>query len=266
MKYAFMSFSCPQLTLDQMLALAARYGYDGIEPRLDSKHGHGIEVAMGAEARREARRKVEDSGIELACLATSCQYADPRQARVQVEATLRCVDLAADVGASRVRVFGGAIPEGVSRERATDSLVNCLQQVAPYVQERGVQVCIETHDDWSHPAHLAEAMRRVSHPSIAINWDLMHPVRQGGLTMDQAFEIVRPRLGHVHFHDGLNRLDRLVMVPVGQGELDHRRAVQLLVGMGYDGYLSGEWINWEPYDVHLPRELAVMKGYERQPR
>ncbi len=264
MKYAFMSFSCPQLSLDEVLALAAKYGYDGIEPRLDAKHGHGIEVDASAEARREVRRKVEDSPVALACLATSCMYADPRGAKARVEETLRCVDLAADVGAPRLRVFGGKVPEGVGRERATDSLANCLQQVAPHAQERGVRVCIETHDDWSHPAHLAEVMRRVNHPAIAINWDLMHPVRQGGLTMDQAFEIVRPWLGHVHFHDGLKRLDKLVMVPVGHGELDHRRAVQLLLGMGYDGYLSGEWINWEPYEVHLPRELAVMKAYERE--
>jgi len=32
----------------------------------------------------------------------------------------------------------------------------------------------------------------------------------------------------------------------------------------YEGYLSGEWINWsDPYEAHLPRELATMKSYER---
>ena len=36
------------------------------------------------------------------------------------------------------------------------------------------------------------------------------------------------------------------------------------MGSDYQGYLSGEWIGWEPYDVHLPRELATMKGYERE--
>ena len=30
MKYAFMSFSCPALSLDEMLSLAKRLGYDGI--------------------------------------------------------------------------------------------------------------------------------------------------------------------------------------------------------------------------------------------
>ncbi len=39
-------------------------------------------------------------------------------------------------------------------------------------------------------------------------------------------------------------------------------AVQLLQAVPYTDYLSGEWINWEPWETHLPRELAVMEGYE----
>ncbi len=34
MKYAFMSFSCPELGLEEMLSLAGRYGYDAVEPRV----------------------------------------------------------------------------------------------------------------------------------------------------------------------------------------------------------------------------------------
>ena len=36
MKYSFMSFSCPQLTLGELLATAKRFGYEGVEPRIDS--------------------------------------------------------------------------------------------------------------------------------------------------------------------------------------------------------------------------------------
>jgi len=31
-----MSFSCPELTLDEMMTVAARFGYDGVELRLDA--------------------------------------------------------------------------------------------------------------------------------------------------------------------------------------------------------------------------------------
>jgi sugar phosphate isomerase/epimerase len=38
MKYAFMTFSTPDQPLDAVLAIAARYGYDGIELRAAQAH------------------------------------------------------------------------------------------------------------------------------------------------------------------------------------------------------------------------------------
>ena len=263
MKYAFMSFSCPELTLAELLALASKLGYDGIEPRLAAGHKHGIETTIGAEERRAIRAQVAAGDIALACLATSCKYADPATVAENVAETLRCIDLAGDLGCPRLRVFGGQLPAGVSREQGIELLAGALGQVAAQAQARGVTVCIETHDDWSHPAHLAEVMRRVNHPAIAINWDIMHPIRQGQISMDEAFAIVRPWIRHVHFHDGSASLDKLELLPIGTGDIDHGRAVQLLQEMAYPGYLSGEWIAWEPFETHLPRELAAMKAFEQ---
>lgn len=261
MKYAFMSFSAPELSMDELLGTARRYGYDGIEPRIDSGHAHGVEVDASPADRAEIRRKADESGVAICCVATSCKYADPATADREVEKTLRCIDLAADVGSPRIRVFGGQIPEGVTREQARGSLVRSLSSVAFRAEERGVTVCLETHDHWCDPADVAEVMRLLDDDSIAVNWDIMHPVRHGH-TMDEAFEALSPWIRHVHFHDGVTTDGKLNLAPIGTGEIDHRRAVELLRAAGYDGYLSGEWIRWEPYEIHLPRELAIIKGYE----
>ena len=52
MNYAFMSFSCPQATFAEMLALAAQYGYDGVEPRAagGSEPRGGVGSVGGAES------------------------------------------------------------------------------------------------------------------------------------------------------------------------------------------------------------------------
>jgi sugar phosphate isomerase/epimerase len=169
------------------------------------------------------------------------------------------------VGAPRVRVFGGVIPEGVSREQACDLLVNSLRSIAKEIAGLGVTVCVETHDDWCDPAHLAAVIRRVNHSAVAVNWDIMHPVRRGHKTVQEAFDTLKPWIRHVHFHDGITPEDgRLVFAPIGSGQVNHRTAVRLLKQDGYAGYLSGEWINWEPAAVHLPRELATMKQYEKE--
>lgn len=263
MNYSFMSFSCPEATLAQLLETAARFGYDGIEPRAGSGHAHGVELTADAAARARLRRQVADSGLRLACLAVSCRYADPATSAAQLEDTLRYLELAADIGAPRLRVFGGALPAGVSRAQAADLLVDALSRAAAKAMETGVTICIETHDHWCDPADLAAVLDRVGNPRVLFNWDIMHPVRVAGKTIDEAWAIVRGRVGHVHFHDGVTTAaGKLDLRPIGQGDIDHRRAVQLLEADGYAGFLSGEWINWaEPWETYLPRELATMRSY-----
>jgi len=259
MKYSFMSFSTPSLSFAEMLDAALRYGYDGIEPRLDAKHAHGVEVGATASERERLRRLAAERGVHIACLATSVKYADPADTGEMVRQTHERIDLAGDVGSPAIRVFGGKIPEDITREQAIDRLVRALREVADHAAQRRVTICLETHDDWCDPAHVAAVLERVNHPAIAANWDIMHPVKRGGATMESAFEALKPWIRHLHIHDGTDA----GLVPIGTGDIDHRRAVELLKTIDYAGFISGEWINWEPYDIHLPRELGAIKAYER---
>ncbi len=262
MKYAFMTFSCPTYDLDRTLALARQFGYQGIEPRIGSGHQHGIEVSASAEIRRVIRKKAEDAGIEICCLATSCKYADPTVYSQMVEQARMAIDLAADVGSTRIRVFGGPIPQEFTRLQAVDLLVGALSALAGYASPRNVCVCLETHDDWSDPAWVAQVMQRVDHPAVGVNWDLLHPVRRVRCSIDQAFTTLKPWIHHVHFHDGVASESNLEFRSIGRGDIDHRRAVHLLRSIRYEGFLSGEWINWESAEIHLPRELEALLQYE----
>jgi sugar phosphate isomerase/epimerase len=123
---------------------------------------------------------------------------------------------------------------------------------------------METHDAWCDPRHVAEVMERVDHPSIGVNWDIMHPVRNGYATVGESFDCLKGWISHVHFHDGVEVDGKLQLKPIGEGAIDHRVAVRSLAGSGYDGYLSGEWIKWEPWDRHLPREIGTMRSYEEE--
>ncbi|MCK5804432.1 MAG: TIM barrel protein, partial [Lentisphaeria bacterium] len=118
------------------------------------------------------------------------------------------------------------------------------------------------HDHWCLPEHLATVMERVNHPYIRINWDIMHPVRVEKVSMTHAFEVLESWISHCHFHDGVTTDGKLNMVPVGEGEIDHKTAVELLQAKGFGDYMSGEWINWQPWEEHLPREIAIMRSYE----
>ncbi len=263
MKYAFMSFSCPEASFAEMLDLAVKSGYDGVELRAQSKHGHGAELDADATVRSDIRKQAREAGIDICCVATSCRFADPDTAAGSVEDMLQAIDLAADIGAPCIRVFGGKLGEGLSRAAATDLLAESLRSGAEKASSRGVTVCMETHDEWTNPQHVAAVIKAVDHPNIAVNWDIMHPVLFSGWDMAAAFEALRPWIRHVHFHDGPIS-DSSKLKPIGTGDIDHHTAVRLLKALPYEGFLSGEWINWEddPAEIYLPRELATMKTYE----
>jgi sugar phosphate isomerase/epimerase len=250
------------LTLGELLATAKRFGYDGVEPRIDSQHKHGVETTASAAQRREIKKQAAADGVAFACIATSCVFANPEITKQNVDYAFKCIDLAADVGAGRIRVFGGALAEDQKREDAVRIVADALRALAEHAQGRGVTVCMETHDSWCLPEDVAAVMQGVNHPAIAVNWDIMHPVRVCKVSMDQAFETLKPWIRHLHIHDGA--LGSTQLMPIGNGVIDHKRAIELLLAIPYEGYLSGEWINWsDPYEAHLPRELATMKNYER---
>ena len=121
----------------------------------------------------------------------------------------------------------------------------------------------ELLDDAAQTAQIwGEAKTRGREDGNAVNWDIMHPVRVADWNMDAAYEILKPWIKHVHFHDGVKDDDDNSLRPIGQGIIDHRAAVQCLQKGDYAGFLSGEWIGWTPWQEHLPAELVTMKGYE----
>ncbi|HHY25044.1 MAG TPA: sugar phosphate isomerase/epimerase [Clostridiaceae bacterium] len=263
MKYSFMSFSGPELDLDKSFKIAKLYGYDGFEPRIEEGHMHGIETNSSKTVLREARLKSEDSGIKICCIATSCSYANPSNTEENIELTKRSIDLAAEVNSPAIRVFGGNIPEGISREKGFDLIVDALTKLSDYALHRGITICVETHDSWCEPQAVADVMKSVNHSAIAVNWDIMHPVLRVSCTITDSFKILKPWIKHVHVHDGLITDRGLEFKPIGEGKVDHKTAIRLLKDSGYNGFISGEWIDWEPYNIHLPRELKTMKSFEQ---
>ncbi|WP_167859579.1 sugar phosphate isomerase/epimerase family protein [Paenibacillus cymbidii] len=265
LKYAFMSFSSPELSLPDMLAAARSFGYAGIEPRVNVGHRHGIEYAANSAERRTFRQAAETSGIRICCLATGCKFADPAKAADNVSETIRAITLAADIGCPRIRVFGGDLPPGVTHDETMPLIVDSLAACASEAEACGVTICLETHDAWSDPRLAAQVAAAVNHPAVGINWDIAHPVRYAGVSVEDSFHIVRPWLRHVHVHDGIHHPDtnQLEFKAMGQGTFDHLTLIRLLQAASYDGYVSGEWIGFEPFDVHLPREIEVLREYEQ---
>ena len=61
------------LSLDDLIRVSEKYGYDGIEFRA-GVGPHGVELTATAAQRAEIRRKMAASRVAIAGLGTSCRF------------------------------------------------------------------------------------------------------------------------------------------------------------------------------------------------
>jgi len=231
-----MTFACPDLPFDKVLELARRHDYDGIEFRCDAGHGHGVEVQASKQIRREFRRKLAEAGIQVSCLATSLRFVTEEA----VEDAPSRIELAADIGARGVRVFCGPLPEGMTMEDAIRVVAANLDRVADLAADAGVRLWLETHDSMSLGVHAGAVVERLDHPSVAINWDNMHPYRNGE-PLETTWDAIAPYVEHTHFHDAVARPGTPVITPFYEGGLPVDRMYAHLMEANYEGFFSGEW-------------------------
>jgi len=263
MKFAFMTFSCRDSGFDEVLDIAKTYGYDGIELRTGGDHKHGVEPGADKAILQEAKRKAAEKGIAICAVATPCKLALSEDWQETMQIAKDSIKLAEEIGAPVIRVFGGKLDGEHQREETFERLVISLKELAKPAADAGITVCLETHDSWSCPKMVAKVMQAVNEPSVAVNWDALHTIARGNTKEAESFEILKPWIKHVHAHDGiLGEGGRYTFKTFGEGVADYATVIRVLRDCDYTGYVSGEWINWEDsYEVHLPRELAKLKGF-----
>ncbi len=118
MKVSFSTLACPDWTLPQIIAIAVGESYDGIELRFVQGEDSlwKLPVFSGKEL-ASTKRALADHALTISCLDTSCRFDSPHAAerRRWIVEGERMADLAAELGAPGLRVFGDTIRPGADR-------------------------------------------------------------------------------------------------------------------------------------------------------
>lgn len=263
---AFTTLGCPDWSWETIMAQASRMGYQGIEVR-----GVAGEMDLpSAEPFREhnrARTKEElaAKGLSICCLGSSVRFDDAAQFEQQLASGQSYIDLAEALSVPFVRVFGDRIPSAELEESITAQVVNGLKSLGAYARERGVLVLIESHGDFSKSQRLAAVMERVDCEAVGVLWDLHHPWRFYGESLEESYRLIGPWVKHVHLKDSVRTENGFRYTLMGEGEFPVSEALALLNDVGYRGWLSFEWEKkWhpeiEPPEVAFPRFVEVMKA------
>jgi sugar phosphate isomerase/epimerase len=271
---AFMSSTCPEWTFEQMVDAAVKYGYEGVDLRVEWGHNHGLELDSTQDARREARTYATAQNVQISCVAIGARLAraTAEERDDAVDQVRRYAELAADLGAPTIRVFGGNLPEGHTMAELRPATAEALGRAAEAAAPFGVTPCLEVHDQHNNPADVAWIVEHAGSGNTGVVWHPAHHLRLG-IPVDDAYALLRPWVRHLHLQDwprggppageragggqgGGETGPRRGFIPIGEGDGHLARVFELLEGDGFQGYGANEWIikrnaELDP-DVYLP--------------
>jgi len=188
-------------TLDKLIEVTEKYGYDGIEFRA-GVGPHGVELTATAAQRAEIKKRMAASRVAVAGIGTSCRFEslDPAEREKQVEDAKAYIDLAADVGSPRIRVFGNSFPKGADKNEVIKNVGDCLREIGEHAAKSRVDCNLELHGDFSYWEYTLRAVQIANHPRIGVVYNCNTSEIAYG-SIGQFLEPIKPYLRHVHMHE-----------------------------------------------------------------
>jgi sugar phosphate isomerase/epimerase len=203
-------------------------GFLSVELR--TTHKHGVEVTLTPAERIKVKKRFEDSALETISLASAFQYhlPDQEQLRKNIEGTKEYILLAKDVGATGIRVFPNAFPEGVAKEKTMEQIGKALAEVGQFGHNSGVEVRVCVHGSGTNSVPVIKKIIDYSQsPYVYVNWNC-DPSDAQGEGFEYNFNSVKDRIKGVHLHE------------LWDQDYPYRLFFRLLSESGYKGYCNAE--------------------------
>jgi len=265
MKISFSTLGCPGWSWEEIVAAALDLGYDGIELR-----GIGKEIYVpkakpfGINRLAGTKESLRVKGLEIPCITSSCCLnQEPDRAAIMAEGR-DYVDLASSLSSPYVRVLGDKDPqpsEGVDLKQ----VVSGLRELCEYAAPRGVTLLLETNGVLSDPDTMLQVIEETNHPNAAVLWDIHHPYRYMGASPWDVCSKIGKYIRHVHVKDSRIEDARIRYCLLGQGDIPVRASIDALKNLGYQGWISLEWVKrWydslEEPGIVFSHSIYTLKG------
>jgi sugar phosphate isomerase/epimerase len=265
MRLTVSTLSCPTWDLQLIIETCVACGIRGIDFR-----GLGDEIDITRlpqfDGNLDATMAIlREHGIAMPCLNTSVTLVSPSAERwaAMLDEAQRSARLAARTGTEFLRVFGGGVPKGMTRDEGRVMAQRHLRQVIKICKASGCIPIIETHDDWRTSTQVLELLHEFDPADVGVLWDIEHPWRAGEAPADTARGL-RRFVRHVHIKDTAGPDSDRKQKLIGEGVLPLADAAAALRNIGYDGWYCLECEKrWDPEapepEVSLPQFASYMR-------
>jgi L-ribulose-5-phosphate 3-epimerase len=198
------------------------------------------------------RRTAYKNAVNLYSIAVRVRLAQPTPElqNAEFESLKKWVDVAEKVGATHVRVFGGAIPKGATEAQAIGWAVEVLKRGAEYSGSRGIFIGVEDDGGLTTTAEpTVEIVKKTDSPWAGINLDTGNFPKNGYAQVAMCI----PYATSVHFKE------KIASESGAKEKADWNRLIAMFASAGYKGYLSLEYESEGAAETEVPRLAAELR-------
>jgi len=199
---------------------------------------------------------LKEKGLSVSAYSIGNDFVvnDEKELEKQIAYVKEGIDRAVKLGTSNLRVFSGSSKPDISFEKGVANIIEGFRSCVPYAEEKGIIMVLENHGLFAGTASkVRNIIETIGSPNLKANADtgnfllvLENPVE----SVDNLKDII----GFVHFKDfkklnepngkeAYTAIDGTLYqgTPIGQGDVELEKIVEILGEAGYTGYLSIEY-------------------------
>lgn len=250
LRFAFSSNAFRKYSLKASAEAIARAGFEGIEIMCDQPHAWPEDLDHGTIRHIKKvldREKLTISNLNafMMCAVDSFHHPswiekDPDYRKIRVDYTIKCIELAGELGAKSISTEPGGPVKGISRRDAHALFIQGMEEVLPHGEKHDIMVLVEpepdllleTSDDYLHFA------THFSSSHLGVNLDAGHFYCVGE-DPSRVIMKLENHIGHIHLEDiPASREHRHVQL--GHGAMDIKGILNTLENMAYTGFVTIE--------------------------
>lgn len=262
MEPSFTTLGCPDWDLDTVIRNGSSYGFSAVDFRGLQEEIDVTKLAAFTSDLAETKRKFSDVNLAVGGISTSIRICDETKIDANLEEVRRTIPIAAELDVALLRVFGGGLPEGKSKEELADLGQSMMEKILGIDGADAFRWVLETHDLWISSEDCRLLLDRVPQEAFGILWDVGHTARVGGEDPAASLAAFGDRAFYIHVKDAVYDTshpeamkDGWRYVEPGTGQLPLEAALQLMKERSYDGYVMFEWEKRWHRELPEPEEM-----------